>query len=233
MANLVIEVSLDYETQNKYGLKFSLLFSASETDQIEAAVSLMQKNKETQSTYLNLASRLLSLTSSKAEFQFHGEEQSIIFYQDFSKDLTRKIVIPPFEGKVEKDAKAKTLIESTLLLVEDNAVNQKIVILSLDKMVKKIDVANNGKEALDMFGTKKYDAILMDIQMPVMDGIMATKKIREIEATSDVRIPIIAITANALSGDRDNCLAAGADDYLSKPFQVEELIAKITSLLLS
>ncbi|NJK97289.1 MAG: response regulator, partial [Bacteroidales bacterium] len=121
--------------------------------------------------------------------------------------------------------------DSNVLLVEDNLINQKIVVLSIQKIVKNIDIANNGKEALDKFGTSKYDIILMDIQMPVMDGIIATKKIREIEQSTNTSTPIIAITANALAGDKEICLAAGMDDYISKPFQVEVLIQKIKNLL--
>ncbi len=123
------------------------------------------------------------------------------------------------------------LNEANILLVEDNLINQKIVILTIQKLVKNIDIANNGKEALDKFGSSKYDIILMDIQMPVMDGIIATKKIREIESSSNLRTPIIAITANALAGDKENCLAAGMNDYISKPFQPELLINKIKGLL--
>jgi CheY-like chemotaxis protein len=119
------------------------------------------------------------------------------------------------------------------LLVEDNTINQKIVVLSLKNYIKNIDVASNGKEALDKFGTSKYDLILMDVQMPVIDGFVATRKIREIEATTNSHTPIIAITANALHGDREKCIAAGMDDYISKPFQVEILIEKIKELLYS
>jgi len=121
--------------------------------------------------------------------------------------------------------------DANILLVEDNAINQKIVILSLKNFVKNIDVALNGKEALDKFGSSKYDLILMDIQMPVMNGIIATKKIRELEASSNTQIPIIAITANALSGDKEVCLAAGMNDYISKPFQVDILLNKMKILL--
>jgi CheY-like chemotaxis protein len=123
------------------------------------------------------------------------------------------------------------LRNANLLLVEDNTINQKIVVLSLKNHIKNIDVANNGKEALDKFGTSRYDIILMDVQMPVIDGFLATKKIREIEATTNSHTPIIAITANALHGDREKCLDAGMDDYISKPFQVEELLYKIKKLL--
>lgn len=123
------------------------------------------------------------------------------------------------------------LSNANVLLVEDNLINQKIVILSLKKIVKNIEVANNGKEALDKFGTSKYDIILMDIQMPIMNGYVTTKKIREIESSTSSHTPIIAITANALLGDREECLAAGMDDYISKPFQIEVLIQKMRNLL--
>lgn len=123
------------------------------------------------------------------------------------------------------------LKDSNVMLVEDNLINQKIVVLSLQKLIKNIDIANNGKEALDKFGLTKYDLILMDIQMPVMDGILATKKIRELEASTNQHTPIIAITANALAGDKENCLAAGMNDYISKPFQTEMLIQKMKNLL--
>jgi CheY-like chemotaxis protein len=132
---------------------------------------------------------------------------------------------------IEAKSNPVELRDANVLLVEDNLINQKIVVLSIQKLVKSIDIANNGKEALDKFGTSKYDIILMDIQMPIMDGIIATKKIREIEQSTNTSTPIIAITANALAGDKEICLAAGMDEYISKPFQVEILIQKITKLL--
>jgi CheY-like chemotaxis protein len=126
-----------------------------------------------------------------------------------------------------------SLSEANILLVEDNSINQKIVLLSLKGKVKSIDLASNGKEALIKFGTTRYDLILMDIQMPVMNGIVATKKIRELEASTNIQTPIIAITANALSGDKEVCIAAGMNDYISKPFQVEILLNKMDRLIRS
>jgi CheY-like chemotaxis protein/signal transduction histidine kinase len=140
---------------------------------------------------------------------------------DFDKDTAQLI---QSKNKVE-------LKNANILLVEDNAINQKIIILSLKNHVKNIDIANNGKDALDKFGTTKYHLILMDIQMPVINGIAATKKIRELESTSNTQTPIIAITANALSGDKETCLAAGMNDYISKPFQVDVLVNKMKMLL--
>lgn len=141
---------------------------------------------------------------------------------------------PEFDKDTAQLLQSKNKVElknANILLVEDNAINQKIIILSLKNHVRNIDIANNGKDALDKFGTTKYHLILMDIQMPVINGIAATKKIRELEATSNTQTPIIAITANALSGDKETCLAAGMNDYISKPFQVDVLVNKMKVLL--
>jgi CheY-like chemotaxis protein len=131
------------------------------------------------------------------------------------------------EELARKDKTHKELKDIRILLVEDNLINQKITLLTLMPLVKGIDTASNGKEALDMFGTTNYDLILMDIQMPVMSGLMASEKIRALESTTNSHIPIIAITANAMIGDKEKCLSAGIDDYISKPFQPAALIAKI------
>jgi len=163
----------------------------------------------------------------KTTFSFTLEFSKIqVAKQDYIREKIIPLVITPSANKAGRELK-----DVNLLLVEDNLINQKIVLLSLRKLVRNIDVANNGKEALDKFGTSKYDLILMDIQMPVMDGIIATKKIREIESGINSFTPIIAITANALSGDREICLAAGANEYISKPFQIDILIQKIKELV--
>lgn len=148
----------------------------------------------------------------------------------YSKDNDRKLDTI-VDTSASRDKKSTDIKDANILLVEDNLINQKIVILSLKNMVKTIDVAANGKEALEKFQSNRYDIILMDVQMPVMDGIIAAKKIREIEETTKTHTPIIAITANALSGDRENCLAVGMNDYISKPFQIDILLQKMKSLL--
>lgn len=119
------------------------------------------------------------------------------------------------------------LSDANILLAEDNISNQQIIILYIKNEVKKVDVAFNGKEVLEKFGHAKYDLILMDIQMPVMDGIKATQKIREIEQSTNSHTPIIAVTANAFPEDKEKCMAAGMDGYISKPFQPEELLQLI------
>ena len=105
------------------------------------------------------------------------------------------------------------------LLVEDNLVNQKLAILILKSGGGLVEVANNGREALKKLGEKKYDLVLMDVQMPVMDGLVCAKKIREGAGHWETGIPIIAMTANAFAEDRAACLAAGMNDYIAKPIK--------------
>jgi CheY-like chemotaxis protein len=135
------------------------------------------------------------------------------------------------EELIQKEKVPKELKDIKVLLVEDNLINQKITLLTLDPLVNSIDTASNGKEALDKFGTSSYDLILMDIQMPVMNGLIAAEKIRALEVSTNSHVPIIAITANAMLGDKERCLSAGIDDYISKPFQPAMLIDKIKKIL--
>ena len=112
-----------------------------------------------------------------------------------------------------------------ILLVEDNLLNQRIVMFSLKKYNHEVTIANNGLEAVEKFSEAEYDVILMDIMMPVMDGLEATVKIREVEQINNVgkRTPIIALTANTMDNDRNTCLSYGMDEFMSKPFDVEKL----------
>ena len=118
-----------------------------------------------------------------------------------------------------------------ILLAEDNMVNQKVAKSMLKKMGHGVVIANNGKEAVNAFEGEKFDLILMDGQMPVMDGLEATMAIRKAEEKAKAgRIPIIAVTANAMKGDREKFLAAGMDDYIAKPLKrrgLEEVIGKV------
>jgi CheY-like chemotaxis protein len=143
----------------------------------------------------------------------------------------QNIVSQKIEELKQKDKIHKDLKDLKILLVEDNLINQKITLLTLKPLVHSIETASNGKEALDRFGTTNFDLILMDIQMPVMSGLVAAEKIRALESTTNSHVPIIAITANAMIGDKEKCLSAGIDDYISKPFQPAALIEKIKKII--
>ena len=110
-----------------------------------------------------------------------------------------------------------------VLLAEDNPVNQTLATRILEKLGHKVQVVNDGRAALGRSQAEEFDLILMDIQMPEMDGLEATKAIRAVEASTGKHIPIIAMTAHAMKGDREECLSAGMDEYLSKPIRIDEL----------
>ena len=120
-----------------------------------------------------------------------------------------------------------------ILLAEDNAVNQMLAVRLLEKRGYKVSVTGNGREALEKLEKESFDVVLMDIQMPEMDGFEATAAIREKEKLTGAHIPIVAMTANALKGDEQKCLQAGMDGYISKPIQTKELIATIERLVAS
>lgn len=114
-----------------------------------------------------------------------------------------------------------------VLLTEDNPVNQLTATTMLKKLGHQVDVANNGLEALEQLAGKDYDVVFMDVQMPEMDGMTATARIRDDEKTSGKHIPIIAMTAHAMQGDREKCLDGGMDEYVSKPIRRKDLKAVI------
>jgi CheY-like chemotaxis protein len=135
--------------------------------------------------------------------------------------------IPPIP--VPKPIPFPTNGDVSILIAEDNVVNQKVTLLQLRNLGYAADIAQNGREALEAVQRKSYALVLMDAQMPVMDGITATRKIRAAQASSDPDFPaelrIVAMTANAMAGDREVCIDAGMDDYLAKPVKTEDLRA--------
>lgn len=119
-----------------------------------------------------------------------------------------------------------------ILLVEDNLINQDVTLTILRKYRLKVDTANNGLEAIQALENSDYDLVLMDVQMPILDGLEATRQIRSSSSTvRNRRIPILAMTANAMKSDQDRCLNAGMDDYIAKPFEPAALLRKLSNFL--
>jgi CheY-like chemotaxis protein len=118
-----------------------------------------------------------------------------------------------------------------VLLVEDGVVNQRVARGFLERSGHKVTVAGNGREGIEALAQGAFDLVLMDVQMPVMDGLEATAVIREREQESGGHVPIIAMTAAAMKGDRERCLAGGMDAYVSKPIDPEELFSTMKNLL--
>ncbi|MGH8176264.1 MAG: PAS domain-containing protein, partial [Steroidobacter sp.] len=119
-------------------------------------------------------------------------------------------------------SEATRRFDGRVLLVEDNAVNQKVAVRFLERMGCSVRVADNGAEGLKAFGEATFDIVFMDLQMPVMDGLTATRRIRELE-TVERRTPIVALTANAMSGQLERCIEAGMDGFLTKPLEIARL----------
>ena len=122
-------------------------------------------------------------------------------------------------------------LKKSILLVEDNEINQLFVITLLKKVQIKVDVANNGKIAVEKYKKNYYDLILMDLHMPEMDGYEATQYIRNNFGINKKNVPIIALTAAAIKGEKEKCINAGMNDYISKPFKQEKFFEKITTFL--
>ena len=127
---------------------------------------------------------------------------------DSEDSQRREVVIPPLR----------------FLLAEDSVVNQKLALALLKKWGHSGTVANNGKEAVELVARESFDVVLMDVQMPEMDGLEATRQIRQSEVGTDRHLPIIAMTAHAMKGDRELCIESGMDDYVSKPVRPWQLM---------
>jgi CheY-like chemotaxis protein/HPt (histidine-containing phosphotransfer) domain-containing protein len=119
----------------------------------------------------------------------------------------------------------------SILLAEDGLFNQKLAVGLLQKYGHQVKVASSGREALAVTAVEKFDAVLMDVQMPEMDGLEATRAIRQREVGTETHVPIVAMTAHAMKGDRQRCLDSGMDDYIAKPIRTQDLFAALLRVL--
>lgn len=219
---VTISLKKDKETEKEIFVGFRI--------QTDKNIVLINEEEDKQS----LAARLIYLQRGSFSQELGNNYTVLYISLPFGKTVKEPkqiIASPKIEELIQKDRSHKELKDIKILLVEDNLINQKITHLTLKPLVHSIDTASNGKEALDKFGTNSYDLILMDIQMPVMSGLVAAEKIRALESSTNTHVPIIAITANAMLGDKEKCISSGIDDYISKPFQPSALLDKIKKFI--
>jgi signal transduction histidine kinase len=198
--------------------------------------SFSQASSETTRKYggtglgLTISKQIVDLAKGRIHVESESGKGS-----EFSFEIKFKIASEVAKIVTEREvASVNQLQNITVLLVEDNMFNQTVAIDTLQDLIPgiKIDVADNGQIAIDMVQKSKYDLVIMDVQMPVMDGYTATKHIRQHFDSPLKNIPILAMTANVIKEEIDNCYASGMNDYISKPFDPDKLLAKIAGLVL-
>jgi CheY-like chemotaxis protein len=177
------------------------------------------------------------LISTYGNFLSHQDVERLAPAEQLARPLSRQALLnalrhvlnheQPVTHATEKNPPRSH--QARVLLVEDNPVNQLVAKGMLGKLGFDVLLANHGAEALTLLETQQVDLVLMDCNMPVMNGYETTRRIRQKEAIA--KLPIIALTANALADERDRCRAAGMDDYLAKPFRKEELAALLDQWL--
>jgi signal transduction histidine kinase/CheY-like chemotaxis protein len=177
---------------------------------------------------LSISTRLVSLMGSSIRLTSEPDRGSTFSFTIrvgtaavVSAAQTVPVVVIDSEAKTSGDVAVPTRLR--VLIAEDNIVNQRIIAALLGRRGQPTVVVSNGREAVDAWRREPFAAIIMDVQMPVLDGFEATAEIRAAERETGAHIPIVAMTAHAMSGDRERCLAAGMDDYVAKPISVKEV----------
>ena len=180
------------------------------------AIVVCNENRKKAALLANYPIKLIS-------YPFHGPE----IY-----NMAMEIVHGQKTEEQKEATEPEKIFEARALVAEDNSVNQKLIDMMLKELGINADIAGNGQEAMQKTSQNSYDIIFMDISMPVLDGVQATRQIVEYEkANKKPHTPIVALTAHALKGDRQTFLAAGMDDYLAKPIDMASLKSVLAKYL--
>ncbi len=179
---------------------------------------------------------VIANVTSRDKIEKLGIPQSNVLYKPVTLVKIRDVLLRDSAATVSKQGETTaegSYFNASVLVAEDNIINQKLIRHILEESGLKVDLANNGLEAFEKRRNNDYDLIFMDIQMPVMDGIEATHEILDYEEDEEIRhIPIVALTANALKGDKERFLSEGLDEYISKPLETLELLAVLNKYLM-
>ncbi len=180
---------------------------------------------------------IIANLTSRDKIEALGVAQENVLFKPVTLSKVREVLLRSSNTAVEKTVEATTAegnyFDAKVLIAEDNIINQKLILHILQEFGLKVDLANNGLEAFEKRRNNAYDLVFMDIQMPVMDGIEATHEILDYEEDEEVsHVPIIALTANALKGDKERFLSEGMDEYISKPLETSELLAVLNKYLI-
>ncbi len=233
--SVTIKIQLFDEVEDKLRLKFNVIdtgigVAVEQRDKLFQAFSQADPSiaRKYGGTGLGLAICKLFATMMGGEIGVQSEKDkgsnfwfTIVFNKATEDKKEWEELLPPLTDKKPEEP----VDRMNILLVEDNLLNQKFAIAILKKYKHHIDIADNGQIGVELFAKNKYDVILMDIQMPVMDGIEATKNIRKLEKENDLgHIRIVAVTAYAMEGDEERFYRAGIDAYLRKPYRAQQLV---------
>jgi two-component system sensor histidine kinase/response regulator len=201
-----------------------------EIDGFALASSIAEDTRLARTKVILLTSAGQSLSDAPATARLHGQLTKPVKQSDLLDAIVTAFAHRALQAgtatlkPASPSPHARTL---NVLVAEDNATNQKLLHALLELRGHKVTMVGNGREALDATGREAFDIVLMDVQMPEMGGLEATEAIRAREGDERTHVPIIALTAHAMAGDRERCLAAGMDDYVSKPLRPDELFAAI------
>jgi CheY-like chemotaxis protein len=233
-----LRISLDFQTPDNFQLHFVVTDTGvgiAEEKQKLIFEAFSQADGSTARKFggtglgLSISTRLVALMGGKIWVQSalgHGSQ----FHFTGSFGAASRVVEAVSSSAPLQLAAAKTHKRLRVLLAEDNAVNQKIAMRVLEKHGHHVTVAADGRQALAALDRAIFDVVLMDVQMPEMDGFEATAAIRGRERETGNHLPIIAMTAHAMPGDRERCIAAGMDSYIAKPLKAAELIELLEKL---
>lgn len=241
---VVIKVEKDHSTETNITLAFKVSdtgIGISEEVQKKIFSPFVQADESTTRKYggtglgLSISKHIIELMNSEITLSSAlGKGTTVEFTLDFEIEDNKDINTDGNDSALSYIATAADSPEECtdsnllyqgdeILLVEDNQVNQKLVLMQLEKLGLSVDIACNGQEAIERIKAKKYAMVFMDCQMPVMDGYEATLAIKEFQGALGYHVLIVAMTANAMEGDKEKCLSVGMDDYISKPVRYQNL----------